>query len=111
LPSDFALLQLVFGKIVNNQICGIGESLDAFGDFAEVSGLVEEGFWRAGDAGEGVDIEEGFVGGALDAFAFGGIVIRCIQRALLCGVVFYFLCVLGKIVLYLLCGLSGDIRA
>jgi hypothetical protein len=47
LPSDFALLQLVFGQIFNNQICGIGESLDAFGDFAEVSGLVEEGFWRA----------------------------------------------------------------
>jgi hypothetical protein len=45
LPSDFALFLLVFGRIVNNQICGIGESLDAFGDFAEVSGLVEEGFW------------------------------------------------------------------
>ena len=69
LPSDFALLQLVFGKIVNNQICGIRESFDTFWDFAEVSGLVEEGFWRTGDAGESVDIEEGFVSGALDAFA------------------------------------------
>ncbi len=69
MPSDFALLQLVFGKIVNNQICGIRESFDTFWDFAEVSGLVEEGFWRTGDAGESVDIEEGFVSGALDAFA------------------------------------------
>ncbi len=40
--------------------------------------MVEEGFRRAGDAGQGVDIEEGFVGGTLNAFAVGGVVIRCI---------------------------------
>ena len=73
--------------------------------------MVEECFWRTGDAGESVDIEEGFVSGALDAFAVGGIVIRCIQRTLLYGVVFYFLGVLGKIVLYLLGGFGSYVRA